>query len=169
MRKQETIASALERLREGVVTRPVAERLEAAGYEPPERGRHTTMLEYVRRQDTPYRALGALLPDLDLADPVVDEAAQQAEIAAKYSGYLVKQEAEIARARKLEDWPIPGDFAYSGLAALKTEAREKLDRFRPATVGQASRIAGVTAADVNALLVYLKRNGSGNGAEHAAE
>jgi tRNA uridine 5-carboxymethylaminomethyl modification enzyme len=169
VRKQDTIASALERLREGVITRPVAERLAAAGFEPPERGRHTTMLEYMRRQDTPYRALGALLPDLDLIDPVADEAAQQTEIAAKYQGYLVKQEAEVARARKLEDWPIPGDFAYAGLAALKAEAREKLDRFRPATVGQASRIAGVTAADVNALLVYLKRNGSGNGAEHAAE
>ncbi len=165
VRKQETIASALERLRDGVVTRPVAERLAAAGYVPPERGRHTTMLEYVRRQDTPYRALGALLPDLDLTDPVVDEAAQQAEIAAKYSGYLVKQEAEVARARKLEDWPIPGDFAYVGLAALKAEAREKLDRFRPATVGQASRIAGVTPADVNALLVYLKRNGPAKATE----
>jgi tRNA uridine 5-carboxymethylaminomethyl modification enzyme len=158
LRKQEIIADALARLQEGVVTNVVGARLRAAGYEPPEPGRHTTMLEYMRRQQTPYTALPVLLPNLDTDDPLVDEAAQEAEIEAKYAGYIAKQEAEIARTRRLEERPIPPDFPYMDLAALKIEAREKLARFRPATVGQASRIAGVTPADIAVLLVHLKRH-----------
>jgi tRNA uridine 5-carboxymethylaminomethyl modification enzyme len=159
VRKQEIIGDVLQRLREGVVTNAVGARLLAAGFDPPESGRHTTMLEYMRRQGMPYRALGALLPGLDLTDPVVDEAAQQAELAAKYSGYIVKQEAEVARTRRLEERPIPPDFPFAQVSSLKMEARQKLARFRPATVGQASRIAGVTPADIAVLLVHLKRMG----------
>ena len=99
------------------------------------------------------------MPGLDLADPVVDEAAQQADLAAKYSGYIVKQEAEVARTRRLEERPIPPDFPFAQVSSLKIEARQKLARFRPATVGQASRIAGVTPADIAVLLVHLKRMG----------
>jgi tRNA uridine 5-carboxymethylaminomethyl modification enzyme len=159
LRKREMVKDALARLANGVVTNAVGARLVEAGFEPPERGRHTTMLEYMRRQDTPYQALGALLPDLDLSNPVVEEAAEQTEIAAKYSGYIRKQESEVARVRKLEERPIPTNFPFEELAALKVEARQKLARFRPATVGQASRIAGVTPADVAVLLVHLKRMG----------
>jgi tRNA uridine 5-carboxymethylaminomethyl modification enzyme len=156
MRKDEVIADVLRRLSEGVVTGAVAERLARAGYEVPERGRHTTMLEYIRRQTTPYRATGTLLPDLDLSDPLVDEAVQQAEIAARYAGYIAKQEAEVARIRRLEEHPIPEDFPYERISGLKTEARQKLARFRPHTIGQASRIAGVTPADIAVLLVHLR-------------
>jgi tRNA uridine 5-carboxymethylaminomethyl modification enzyme len=159
LRKQEIIAGALQGLREGVVTNAVGARLLAAGFDAPEPGRHTTMLEYMRRQGTPYRALGELLPGLDLTDPVVDEATQQADLAAKYSGYIVKQEAEVARTRRLEERPIPPDFPFAQISSLKMEARQKLVRFRPATVGQASRIAGVTPADIAVLLVHLKRMG----------
>lgn len=156
-RKDEMVRDALGRLSEGVVTNAVGARLSHAGFEAPEPGRHTTMLEYTRRQSTPYQAIGVLLPDLDPADPDVDEAMQQTEIAAKYEGYIAKQEAEVARTRKLEERAIPQDFPFAELSGLKTEAREKLDRFRPTTVGQASRIAGVTPADVAVLLVHLKR------------
>jgi tRNA uridine 5-carboxymethylaminomethyl modification enzyme len=157
MRKDEIIGEALSRLSEGVVTGAVRERLERAGFEAPPPGRHTTMLEYVRRQTTPYEALGALFPELDLSDPVIDEAAQQADIAAKYGGYIVRQEAEIARLHKLEERSIPEDFPYEQITGLKTEAKQKLARFRPRTVGQASRIAGVTPADIAVLLVHLRR------------
>ncbi|MGA7732351.1 MAG: tRNA uridine-5-carboxymethylaminomethyl(34) synthesis enzyme MnmG, partial [Chloroflexia bacterium] len=94
---------------------------------------------------------------LDISDPLADEAAQEVEIAAKYAGYIAKQEAEIARTHRLEARAIPPDFPYTDIAALKIEAREKLARFRPATIGQASRIAGVTPADIAVLLVHLKR------------
>jgi tRNA uridine 5-carboxymethylaminomethyl modification enzyme len=157
LRKQEIITNTLAKLQEGVVTNAVGARLRDAGYEPPEPGRHTTMLEYMRRQETPYTALPVLIPDLDLTDPIVDDAVQGAEIAAKYAGYIAKQESEIARTHRLEERAIPSDFPYTELASLKNEAREKLDRFRPTTVGQASRIAGVTPADIAVLLVHLKR------------
>ncbi len=156
-RKEEIVADLLARISEGVVTNAVGARLAAAGFERPAPGRHTTLLEYLRRQTTPYAALGALLPDLDMNDPIVEEAAEQTEIAAKYAGYIVKQEAEVARTRRLEEHPLPSEFPYEELTALKIEARQKLSRFRPATVGQASRIAGVTPADIAVLLVYLKR------------
>jgi tRNA uridine 5-carboxymethylaminomethyl modification enzyme len=117
------------------------------------------MLEYTRRQSTSYQAIGVLLPDLDSSDPLVVEAVQQTEIAAKYAGYIAKQDAEIARSRKLEERPIPQEFPFADIPSLKTEAREKLARFRPTTVGQASRIAGVTPADIAVLLVHLKRLG----------
>jgi tRNA uridine 5-carboxymethylaminomethyl modification enzyme len=159
-RKRAMVADALARLQEGVITRAVAARLAAAGFEEPDLGRHTTMLEYMRRQTTTYHVLGALLPDLDMSDTVVEEAAEQTEVAAKYAGYIVKQEAEVARTRKLEERSIPPDFPYEDLKALKVEARQKLARFRPATVGQASRIAGVTPADIAVLLVHLKRTGA---------
>lgn len=157
-RKEEIVADALSRLTEGVVTSAVSARLRQAGFEAPEQGRHTTMMEYMRRQTVDYRALSVLLLDLDMSDSTVEEAAEQTEIAAKYSGYITKQESEVARTRKLEDRPIPEDFPYEKVPSLKTEARQKLIRFRPVTVGQASRIAGVTPADIAVLLVHLKRH-----------
>ncbi|HKP54900.1 MAG TPA: hypothetical protein VJ183_19870 [Chloroflexia bacterium] len=160
MRKDNIVRDALARLSEGVVTNAVAVRLSAAGYDAPESGRHTTMLEYARRQSTPYEALNVLLPDLKAVDPLINEAMQQTEIAAKYAGYIVKQEHEVARTRKLEERAIPQEFPFAQIPGLKTEAREKLARFRPSTVGQASRIAGVTPADIAVLLVHLKRMGA---------
>jgi tRNA uridine 5-carboxymethylaminomethyl modification enzyme len=157
--KDEVIADTLRKISEGVITAPVAARMREQGFEPPEQGRHTTMLEYLRRPTTEYKALGALLPALNLSNPLVDEAAQQAGIAAKYSGYVVKQESEVARTRKLEGRAIPLDFPYLEISGLKREAQEKLARFRPATVGQASRIAGVTPSDIHVLLVHLQRLG----------
>lgn len=157
LRKREIVEVALARLGEGVVTNSIGARLAVLGFDAPVPGHHTTMLEYMRRQGTPYQALGVLLPDLDMSDHVVVEAAEQAEIAAKYAGYIVKQEAEVARARRLEERSIPPDFPYEEIVALKVEARQKLARFQPATVGQASRIAGVTPADIAVLLVQLKR------------
>lgn len=164
IRKDEMVASTLQKLPEGIITAPLAARLREQGHEPPELGRHTTMLEYMRRPTTHYKALGALLPELDLDDPAADEAAQQAEIAAKYSGYVKKQEAEVSRQHRLETWPIPLDFPYLDLSGLKVEAKEKLAHFKPHTVGQASRIAGVTPADIHVLMVHLKRyTGRGGG------
>jgi tRNA uridine 5-carboxymethylaminomethyl modification enzyme len=156
-RKEAIVADALSRLSEGVVTNAVGARLAEAGFERPEPGRHTTMLEYMRRQTTTYHVLGALLPDLNLTDPIIEEAAEQTEMAAKYAGYIAKQEAEVERTRRLEEHAIPPEFPYEQITSIKVEARQKLSRFRPATVGQASRIAGVTPADIAVLLVHLKR------------
>jgi tRNA uridine 5-carboxymethylaminomethyl modification enzyme len=88
-----------------------------------------------------------------LADTVVE----QVETATKYAGYIDKQTEDVARALHFEDLPLPADIDYSQVTALSFEVRQKLDRHRPATLGLASRISGVTPAAVSLLLVHLKR------------
>jgi tRNA uridine 5-carboxymethylaminomethyl modification enzyme len=83
--------------------------------------------------------------------------AEQVQIEAKYAGYIEKQRVEVARFRRLEDRRLPSHLDYEALVGLRTEAREKLAYVRPATVGQATRLAGVNPADISVLLVHLKR------------
>ncbi|KPV52576.1 hypothetical protein SE17_14650, partial [Kouleothrix aurantiaca] len=80
-----------------------------------------------------------------------------AELEAKYGGYLAKQQREVERVRKMETRRLPADFDYAALRGLRNEARQVLARFRPATLGQASRLAGIHPADVAVLLVALER------------
>ena len=77
------------------------------------------------------------------------------EVNIKYEGYIKKQKAEIARMEKLEEKRLPADIDYKSLKGLRIEAAQKLDKFRPMTVGQASRISGVNPADISVLLIYL--------------
>ena len=77
------------------------------------------------------------------------------EVNIKYEGYIKKQKAEIARMEKLEEKRLPADIDYKSLRGLRIEAAQKLDKFRPMTVGQASRISGVNPADISVLLIYL--------------
>jgi tRNA uridine 5-carboxymethylaminomethyl modification enzyme len=98
-----------------------------------------------------------------------EHAAEQVEIEAKYAGYIEKQRAEVARCRRLEDQRIPPGLDYQALVGLRTEAQEKLARVQPATVGQATRLAGVNPADISVLLVHLKRMGSTTRAAAAAQ
>jgi tRNA uridine 5-carboxymethylaminomethyl modification enzyme len=83
---------------------------------------------------------------------------QQVEIAIKYAGYISRQETEVAKFRNLEDKQIPGTFDYSTVPSLRNEARQKLIKIRPGTLGQASRISGVSPADIGILMVWLKRS-----------
>ncbi|HTQ51800.1 MAG TPA: tRNA uridine-5-carboxymethylaminomethyl(34) synthesis enzyme MnmG [Candidatus Acidoferrales bacterium] len=92
-----------------------------------------------------------------------DEVIQQVEIAVKYAGYIERQELEVERFKGLEDKIIPHSFDFSKVPSLKLEALQKLTRIRPATIGQASRISGVSPADIGILLVWLKRGGPSNG------
>ncbi len=78
-----------------------------------------------------------------------------AETTLKYEGYLSKSRAQIERAKKLEEKKLPEDIDYSKIGGLRLEAREKLERVRPVTLGQAGRISGVNPADVTVLMVYL--------------
>ncbi|HVX31447.1 MAG TPA: hypothetical protein VHA53_13280, partial [Nitrolancea sp.] len=79
------------------------------------------------------------------------------EVDARYSGYIQKELRQVARAQRLEHRAIPRGVDYAGLPSLRAEAREKLASFRPATLGQASRIAGVTPGDIAVLMVHLER------------
>jgi tRNA uridine 5-carboxymethylaminomethyl modification enzyme len=82
----------------------------------------------------------------------------QLEVAAKYAGYIERQEEEIARLRRNEETRLPPDIDYARVAGLSNEVRQKLEQIRPATVGQAARVAGVTPAAVSILLVHLKKS-----------
>jgi tRNA uridine 5-carboxymethylaminomethyl modification enzyme len=95
-------------------------------------------------------------------DSLADNVIQQVEIAIKYAGYIERQEIEIGKFKKLEDKVIPGSFDFSTVPSLRLEARQKLAQIRPATIGQAARISGVSPADVSILMVWLKRFGGSN-------
>jgi tRNA uridine 5-carboxymethylaminomethyl modification enzyme len=117
--------------------------------------RDYSLMELLRRPDINYAQLTAL-PG---AGPGVEDAqvAEQVEIQAKYQGYIERQREEIARYEHYENLKLPPDLDYGTLRGLSVEVRQKLDRQRPETLGQASRISGVTPAAISVLLVYLKR------------
>lgn len=114
----------------------------------------TSALELLRRPGVEYEALRLLWPALPaLSRSVVDEVTTEA----KYHGYVEKQKRLIERSRRLETYPLPEDLDYAAVVGLRHEAREKLLRFRPTSLGQASRLAGVSPADVNLLLVHMEK------------
>ncbi len=92
-----------------------------------------------------------------------EEVVQQVEIAVKYAGYINRQELEVKKIRKLEDKSIPDTFDFSSVPSLRLEARQKFAKIRPATLGQAARISGVSPADISILMVWLKRSAGANG------
>ena len=92
-----------------------------------------------------------------------DEVIQQVEIAAKYAGYIERQELEVEKFKSLEDKIIPDTFDFSTVPSLRLEASQKLARIRPTTIGQAARISGVSPADIGILVVWLKRSAVANG------
>ncbi|MCX8090414.1 MAG: tRNA uridine-5-carboxymethylaminomethyl(34) synthesis enzyme MnmG [Verrucomicrobiae bacterium] len=110
-----------------------------------------TLFDLLRRPEMTYAKLPSRNPTLN------DEIIQQVELQAKYASYIARQAAEIERLKSLEDKQIPESFDYNAVIGLRTEARQKLSKIRPATLGQATRIPGVSPADVGLLAVWLKR------------
>jgi len=153
--KRKAMESGLARLGETWLrpTEEVNEQLAAWGLPPLHDG--VNALQFLRRPEITYAMLQALAPDGDALSP---EVADQVAVEAKYAGYIEKQQQQVERLRRLEQRRIPDSFDYNSIVGIKTEAREKLVRFRPATVGQASRISGVNPADISILLVYLTRS-----------
>ncbi|MEM6639926.1 MAG: tRNA uridine-5-carboxymethylaminomethyl(34) synthesis enzyme MnmG [Pseudomonadota bacterium] len=119
--------------------------------------REAKAFDLLRRPGMSYDTVCTLAA---VGEPVSDrEVAQQIEIEARYSGYIARQQAEIERLRRYESLPLPATLDYADIDGLSNEVRQKLAAARPDTVGQASRIAGVTPAAVSILLVHLKRAG----------
>uniref|UniRef100_A0A831XM84 tRNA uridine 5-carboxymethylaminomethyl modification enzyme MnmG n=1 Tax=Geobacter metallireducens TaxID=28232 RepID=A0A831XM84_GEOME len=112
--------------------------------------------QLLRRPDITYGELGRIDPLAAELPPAVRE---QVEIQIKYQGYIERQLEQVERARKLEGTAIPADFDYAAIPGLSAEVREKLARFRPDTLGQASRIQGVTPAALGILALALKARG----------
>ncbi len=109
--------------------------------------------ELLRRPQVSYQGLDPFDPERPSLHPHVVE---QVEIEIKYEGYLQKQQAQVAAAQRLESVPLGDNIDYSGIRGLRLEAAEKLQKLRPATLGQASRISGVSPADVSVLMIWLE-------------
>jgi tRNA uridine 5-carboxymethylaminomethyl modification enzyme len=103
-----------------------------------------------------------------LVDEEAQQLALQLEVQAKYAGYIDRQQREIERHSVQESLRIPEEFEYAVVRGLSNEARQRLERARPATLGQASRLEGVTAATISLLLVYLKKRGGKSDTEQEA-
>jgi len=154
--RRDAIAVEQERLA-GLTVRPGDAAAEAV-----ERGcgvriaRAETAAALLRRPEIDYAAIAAapgLGPGVERAD-----VAEQVQIQARYAGYVEQQRAQIERDRARADQPLPEDIDYTRVAGLSAEAREKLAAQRPATIGQASRLPGITPAAVSLLLVHLQRS-----------
>ena len=92
-----------------------------------------------------------------MGDQLANELIEQLEIATKYAGYIDKQNEEVTRAQGLESLALPDELDYNQVTALSFEVRQKLSQHRPQTLGQATRISGVTPAAISLLLVHLKK------------
>ena len=158
--KRQGVEAELKRLN-GTWLRPsdngINERLAEQGLPPLTDG--VNALQFLRRPQVSYSLVSTLVPP---PEPLARDVAEQVQIEAKYAGYIEKQRVEVARFRRLEDRRIPPGLDYDALTGLRTEARERLADVRPATVGQATRLAGVNPADISVLLVHLKRLESGS-------
>jgi tRNA uridine 5-carboxymethylaminomethyl modification enzyme len=112
-----------------------------------------TLAQHLRRPETEWSQLVAWLPQLAA---VGNDVANQVECDLKYAGYIARQEADVERQRRLAAKRIPASFDYGRLVHLRAEAREKLGRIRPVDLSQASRVSGITPADIALLMVHLE-------------
>ena len=132
--------------------------LVSVGTNPLDQGRK--LYDVLLRNGVTLDGLIAALPDLAqfVAEKGIDgETIEQAEIQIKYRGYIERERFIAEKMRRLEGIRLRPDFDYQSLTSLTIEARQKLSRIRPATIGQASRIPGVSPADINVLLIYFGR------------
>jgi tRNA uridine 5-carboxymethylaminomethyl modification enzyme len=138
-RKRDAIAAESERLKSTYVS---------AGFQ-----KKSSLYELLKRPENTYPGI--------IEAPVADIAvAEQVEIQAKYEGYIVRQRAEVERRKGAESTRLPHDLDYAAVRGLSAEVQQKLTRHRPETIGQASRISGMTPAAISLLLVHLKRGSS---------
>ena len=112
------------------------------------------LADLLRRPQIHYADLAPFDPDRPNLPPAV---AGQVEIQLKYAGYLVRQQQQVEEFRREESRPLPLDLDYNAIGGLRLEARQKLSQIRPASVGQAGRISGVSPADIGVLLIYLEQ------------
>ena len=120
-----------------------------------------TLAQLLRRPEMTY----ASLPNRNAELP--EEVIQQVDIHLKYDGYIARQEIEVAKLKSLEDKQIPAWMDYNKVPSLRTEARQKLAKIQPGTLGQAARISGVSPSDIGILMVWLKQGAPANGGRGA--
>lgn len=155
--KKETTAQLVNELKhKKVKPAEVNEKLEAIGTAPLKEG--TSLLNLLRRPNVTLAEIKNLSEEISVyLDQYTEETLEQAEINIKYESYIEKEQQMVDKMQKLEDLAIPADFDYGKLSAISIEGRQKLSKIRPATIGQASRISGVSASDISVLMVFMGR------------
>ena len=154
LRKEEAIQKEIERTEHATIggTPEVQKLLEEKGSTLLKSG--TTIAELIRRPELDYEKLAPI----DEGRPELPEEVQeQVNINIKYDGYIKRQIKQVEHFKKLENKKIPDDFDYDAVDSLRIEARQKLKLYRPVSIGQASRISGVSPADITMLLVYMEQ------------
>ncbi len=160
LKRKNSIESELERLSKLTIT-PTEENnkiIEALGSTPINNA--LSLKEIIRRPELSYEKVRDLDPD---RPEVTKDVAQQLNISIKYEGYIKKQEEQMAKFKKIESKSLSKDFDYESVQGLRIEAKEKLQKIKPESIGQASRITGVSPADINVLLIHLEKLRRSNG------
>ena len=157
--KERLIESEIERLKNAYVgtSEKVQELLEF--YESTPLNSGSSLAELIRRPELSYEAVA----DIDVTRPklpedLAEEVIGQVDISLKYDGYIQRQKRQVEQFKKMENKKIPEDMDYDAVNSLRIEAVQKLKEYRPVSIGQASRISGVSPADISVLLVYLSGN-----------
>ncbi len=112
------------------------------------------LADLIKRSELTYK----ILEEIDEGRPeLAEEVIHEVEIELKYEGYIKLQEEQVQKFKKLEEKLLPDEIDYSKIKGLRIEARQKLNKIKPNSVGQASRISGVSPADISVLLIYLEQ------------
>ena len=154
MLKEEQIEAEIKRVEHKNIgaSRQVQELLESYGSTPLKTG--TTLAELIRRPELSYELLAPVDPE---RPRLPWDVAEQVNINIKYDGYIRRQLKQVEQFKKLESKKIPEEIDYDAVGGLRIEAKQKLKLYRPVSIGQASRISGVSPADISVLLVYLEQ------------
>ena len=155
LKKEEMIAAEIRRLEKLVVTPKNANPF-LKEHKSSEISTGIHMSDLIKRPELNYEILAEIDPD---RPELPHDVTEQAEIRLKYDGYIEKQKIQINQFKKLENKKIPADIDYSQIHGLRIEARQKLDKIKPRSLGQASRISGVSPADISVLIIWLEANG----------
>ncbi|MDI9489239.1 MAG: tRNA uridine-5-carboxymethylaminomethyl(34) synthesis enzyme MnmG [Bacillota bacterium] len=159
LKKEESIEKEIKRLEKTVIgaNSKVQELLKSLNSTPLTTA--ATLAELIRRPELNYELLESIDPERkDLPKDVIE----QININIKYEGYILRQQRQVEQFKKMENKKIPEDIDYSKISGLRIEARQKLEKFKPISIGQASRISGVSPADISVLLVYMMQHKSNN-------
>ena len=153
-RKREAIAAEIGRLQKKILgcTPELNQFLESQGSTPVKSG--ISLYELLKRPEITYESLAAV--DHERAE-LPEEVLEQVNIQVKYDGYIARQTEQVEKYKKLENKKIPDSIDYDAIGNLRTEARQKLKQVKPLNIGQASRISGVSPADISVLLIYLSK------------
>ena len=154
LEKKEAIAQEIERLQTTNIggTEEIQSFLDRKGSTRIKSG--ISLAELLKRPELDYESIGAIDPN---RPDLPEEVQEQVNINLKYEGYIARQMQQVSQFKKLEKKTIPADLDYQQVGSLRKEAVQKLTAYRPASIGQASRISGVSPADISVLLIYLEQ------------